>query len=46
MNRLIAFDWVCYNVPGGKHMVKALARDDGGDQYSSESVSVNVGLKR
>ncbi|HQT90494.1 MAG TPA: Ig-like domain-containing protein [Candidatus Kryptobacter bacterium] len=40
------FDWFWFNVPDGKHVIKAVARDDGGNEYSSGSVSVNVNLKR
>ncbi len=42
----VPFDWVWFNVPDGKHVIKAVARDDGGNQYSSESVPISINLKR
>ena len=39
-------DLVWFNVPDGERLIKAVARDDGGNQYCSEGVSVNVNLKR
>jgi chitinase len=36
------FDWVWFNVPGGRHKIKATITDENGNRKTSKEVTVNI----